>query len=787
MRERQSQDLLTKEQVDGLQVLEQVFTNLQILRGDTPIAELQMNVLRMLVEQLQTLLDESEHHDGPNVDEITSHHDTKLGTGSNTVDDPVKAPAEEKPKVGATTINKPNIGDNAVTGAGLVGAGQRSTLKINTLITVTVTDADGNIKDSATSEIPFDNKIKTWSVSLTQALAAGDKVTAVQKTTFVETGATSEDDPVSMTVEQLKSDKYQDSLAMSTGDFWIVDKLASGIPDDDEKAELLERVKDANPGIQNEITGVDLYIENSTNCYITVKFDDGSETDRILAPDLHPQQVTEYSRGFTITSGPITVVSRTITGQLEAPAPYDNIKVQLILKIGYDDRPTYCEKGECKVEKNSSKPIEVPVNADGSFSYTLSDEELKGNLIKDQFIGVIVKEPHKLRSCMSFSVSLAQPEKTEVRDPRKLTEEEKDKIREAIRTANTVGGTSKLPDGTGDIEDPAFIEFDQEGNAHIISPNDVVITEWVDYTTPVYAKNPDGTYKIEPGQEGNIVIMKAEDLVQNLRPRSPIFSVDEATGNVTVTPPAYTNPGDDTDLASFKISYKDQSNTTHSITLTRAVDQEGNSTWSSDEPGPTLDPSTGAVILKPSDVEVGGTITAIAKDNGGLAGDENPLESDPSSQTLTVVKVTYHANGGSGDMKEKSLNKGTKYTILENAFDAPNENQEFDTWQIEEVNTPPQTELTVLKDTKVVAVWRNIQVKVTYDANGGSGSGDSAKKLQTQPSGNLSQPGGQTVTPSAKPDPRVYTLPATGSVDAQLPIWAGLGLVLVSLFLKKRN
>ena len=85
------------------------------------------------------------------------------------------------------------------------------------------------------------------------------------------------------------------------------------------------------------------------------------------------------------------------------------------------------------------------------------------------------------------------------------------------------------------------------------------------------------------------------------------------------------------------------------------------------------------------------------------------------------MKVSYDANGGSGTMTGKTVDKGSKYTLLDNAFTAPDDTQEFDTWEVDGQKVAPNAEITVTKDTEVKAIWKKIQVKVSYDANGGSG------------------------------------------------------------------
>ncbi|MDK6419918.1 hypothetical protein QP117_09560, partial [Actinotignum timonense] len=86
------------------------------------------------------------------------------------------------------------------------------------------------------------------------------------------------------------------------------------------------------------------------------------------------------------------------------------------------------------------------------------------------------------------------------------------------------------------------------------------------------------------------------------------------------------------------------------------------------------------------------------------------------------VKVSYDANGGNGEMKPATVDKGSEYTVLPNSFKAPDDTQEFDTWEVNGQKVSPGTKIKADKDTVIKAVWKKIPVKVSYDANGGSGT-----------------------------------------------------------------
>ncbi|MDK7734345.1 LPXTG cell wall anchor domain-containing protein, partial [Propionimicrobium lymphophilum] len=90
------------------------------------------------------------------------------------------------------------------------------------------------------------------------------------------------------------------------------------------------------------------------------------------------------------------------------------------------------------------------------------------------------------------------------------------------------------------------------------------------------------------------------------------------------------------------------------------------------------------------------------------------------------VTVSYDANGGSGEMKAVTVDKGSEYTVLPNGFTAPDDTQEFKAWEVNGQEVAPGTEITVNGDTVVKAVWKKIPVD---NPNGGSNkNGDGAAK-----------------------------------------------------------
>lgn len=228
-------------------------------------------------------------------------------------------------------------------------------------------------------------------------------------------------------------------------------------------------------------------------------------------------------------------------------------------------------------------------------------------------------------------------------------------------------------------------------------------------------KNADGSYKIKEGAEPKITI-PAKDLVKNIAPKSPAIEVDTDKGKVTITPPAYKDPGDDTDLLSYTVTYKDASGAEKTVTATRDLD---NNTWS----GSGVDANTGVITLSVKDIEVGGTVKATAKDNGGLEGDTDKLDSDLSSKKLETATISYNPNSGTGDMEGKVLNKGSEYAVLPNAFKAPDDTQEFKAWEVDGKEVAPGAEITIKDNTVIKALWKKKPVNEKFEVSFKAGEG----------------------------------------------------------------
>ena len=615
-----------------------------------------------------------------------------LEIGPEIIGQPVRA-------VKPPTVNNVSIGDKTVSGKLTIGAGQRKSRKLDVTIRVIVNRQAGGTEEK-TVTIKYETRSSDWTVALDSELAEGDKVTVTQETRDGISGG------VVREAKKSLADQHKDKIKMPSGEIWIEHPDAN-LVNKDEQAEAIEMLKNANPEIANDFDfgpgKIKFSIDGTGHAYYEVTYTDGSTSGKIEATDLKIKKVEDPSAAPTIEKVQVTDGQIIVTLAKEVSA---GTKLYFVKYFTDGEEKNFREGGSCIADKSTSEEMSQAVSVDGK-KVTFPITDRVNDLKLGREFGIAVKEPHKFRSCAISEPVVTTPDKVAVRDPRKLTDADKKAIDKAIRDANTVNGVSKLPDGTGFIDDPAFIEFDKDGNVTIISPNDVE-TAWDENYNPVYVKNPDGTYKLKDGVKvAKFPKFPAKDLVKNIAPRSPAIAVDTDKGEVTITPPAFKDPGDDTDLLSYTITYTDDSGAEKTVTATR--DLQTNK-WS----GPGVNEESGVITLSVEDIELAGTIKAIAKDNGGLEGDTDKLDSDPATKKLETATVSYNGNDGTGKMDGKKLNKGSKYTILENKFKAP-ENQEFDTWEIDGKKVAAGTEITVTKDTVVEAIWKAKTVEQRLD------------------------------------------------------------------------
>ena len=584
------------------------------------------------------------------------------------------------------TITSAAAGSKEVKGGGLLGTGKRRALNITTTIYVTVKNGETVVEEASTT-IASNKSASGWTVTLTKALEAGQTVYVKQKCNDDVS------DEVSAVVKETLASKYKNDLKMPSGDFYL-EEYTANIPSDDEKAEALELLKKANPTIANDIKSIDFKITGETTkvaSYI-VTYTDDSISDEIKATNLNIIKVTEYSRKYILE--PYNVMSTVIKGRLEGSAPFDNIKVLYSAKLSENVKKNFVDGGSCAIDKNSTdfKTINVDSKT-GEFTIDVGDTLELGKVL-----GIVVKEPHKFKSCSSTVPGIAVP-KVDVKDPKKLKPEEKIAIADAIRKANTTStGKSKLPNGTGDWDGvPAVIQVDDSGNVKIFSGNDVK-GNWDPNNGYKFVPetNEDGSYKIKEGTESKITFNKPEELLSNLAPDTP--KMENVKGNVVVTP----NITVDTDAKKVVIEYEGADGSKKTITATKT-----DTGWTVDNDKAKVD-ENGVVSIPTKEIKSDTIVNAYVVDEGGLTPDEKAADSKKAELKIeNKYKVTYDANGGKGNMKEEEVNAGSTYRISENKFTPPAD-KEFDKWMIGFEPKKPGETTKVNSDVTIKAIWKYI-------------------------------------------------------------------------------
>ena len=97
--------------------------------------------------------------------------------------------------------------------------------------------------------------------------------------------------------------------------------------------------------------------------------------------------------------------------------------------------------------------------------------------------------------------------------------------------------------------------------------------------------------------------------------------------------------------------------------------------------------------------------------------------SDPRTRAK-MVKITFDAGEGSGDMEEEEVEKGSEYELPDCGFDPPNDKKEFSMWEVTVGTKAPKLygkddSIKATDNVKCKAIWRNRPV-ARFDKNGGS-------------------------------------------------------------------
>lgn len=535
----------------------------------------------------------------------------------------------------ADDIPAPTIKD-VFYGAKTISGGNLHRVRVNkkterATVHVKLTDRDGGIKANV-SVTPTSGS--TWTVNLPERVevAQGDKVTVYQEYNGKKSPEATADAKPSL------SFKYKNTLKMPEGEIWIED-TSSNLLSDDEKAEAIQKLKDANTGIAGKFKSVVFTIDGTSHAYFEVTYTDNSKSGKIEATKLKIQKVTEKSQVPTIEKTYIADGHITITLDQEIAK---GTKIGIVSQIADNEKNNFCDGGSCQSTKFAPTWVTVDTPTK-TFTYKVSDEFLQ----LGQEFGVIVKEPHKFASCKKTEPQIKVPN-VGVRDPKNLTEKEKDEIRQAIRKANkTQSGKSKLPDWTAN-NIPAYIEFDKVGNVKIINPANVE-GDWIDdYTKFVPKRKPDGSLEMKSGKENSGIPVEKKELVTNLAPNKPTVSYKKETGEITVTPDSA-----DTDAKTITVKYKDPEGTEKTETVSKGDDGK----WKvvppeSGESKIKVDENTGVVTIKDSDIQNKTNVSATVTDEGGIAAnDKTPQDSKNGSEEIKIYpkkpEITINEQDGS--------------------------------------------------------------------------------------------------------------------------------------------
>lgn len=583
--------------------------------------------------------------------------------------------------VPAPTIGKVFYDATTISGAGVHRARVSGKL-VRGIIHVTLKNGD-TVK--ASSKI---NPTSTsWTFKLPEGVfvAEGDVVTAYQEFN----GQNSPE--VTANAEPSMAYNHKNDLKMPSGEIWI-EKPSSNHVNDDEKAEAEKMLKDANTAIAGDIESVKFSIDGTEHAYYEVTYTDKSTSGKVEATNLKIMQVTETSATPTIEKVQVTDRQIVITLDKEVAA---NTKFYFIKNFTDGEENIFCKNGNCIVQKSNQQEMSQAVSINGKkVTFPINDDNV---LELEKEFGIVIKEPHKFRSCAKSKPVITAPDKVAVKDPKKLTKEEKKAIADAIRIANTTAsGVSKLPNGTGDVDGmPAFIEVSDDGKVKIISPNDVEVNDWDSEGKPIYSKNPDGTVKVS--NENNVIHFdKPEELLKNIAPDAP--TVENKNGNVVVTP----NIKVDTDAKEVIVEYEGADGTKKTVKATK-----GDTGWTVDNDIAKVD-ENGVVSFPTKEVKSNTIVNAYVVDNGGLVPEETALDSTKGELKIeNKYKVTYDANGGSGTMEEEEVEAGKEYTILKNAFIAPAD-KEFDYWQVNSEKKNAGDKIIINSDTEIKAIYKYI-------------------------------------------------------------------------------
>ena len=88
--------------------------------------------------------------------------------------------------------------------------------------------------------------------------------------------------------------------------------------------------------------------------------------------------------------------------------------------------------------------------------------------------------------------------------------------------------------------------------------------------------------------------------------------------------------------------------------------------------------------------------------------------------------MKFDANDGTGTMADGEAVEGKPYTLPANEFTAP-ANKKFDGWEVNGQIYQPGASVTLTSDTTIKAIWKSVQVNVSFDHGEGTGNMDTVQ------------------------------------------------------------
>ena len=380
-----------------------------------------------------------------------------------------------------------------------------------------------------------------------------------------------------------------------------------------------------------------------------------AERDKVAAAVKAKNSLPDTATIEVDSKGNVTVTDGTKTGKLEGKdtvKPFTRDGKTLNppankVKVGDTNKLTEQEKQQVRDEIKKANPDlgftddEIQVDDNGTVTVPITDSK-NGTFEPSQTIEAATEADK--------TIKLVAPEKTPVQNLDQLTAEEKEKVKEAVRKANsTLPDTAKIEvaedgsvvvtdgDKTGTlsqkdtvVDDASKLTLNKPRPVKVVDPQKLTPEEQKAVKDAVKAVNPTLTDdQITVDDKGNVTVTVTEGETTKTATLGPKDTIekDENTdttapaapkveakddGSVTVTPPT------DADTKEVEVTYV-PTGKTEPVKVTATKDPETGK-WSVPKGSDvTVDPDTGVITVPADKVEDGKEVSAVAKDKSGNA------------------------------------------------------------------------------------------------------------------------------------------------------------------------